>query len=287
MPSSTETSGPKVFLLKNRTVPKDPYHDSFEEAQFNPVFLPLLQHEFVGHAELKEYVESPEFMDRTSAIIITSQRAIEAVNAHLPALGSEVREKLLKKPVYTVGPATSKALIEAGYTDIRGGKDAGNGAVLSEIILKDLDQLPMTGSEQQIVFFTGKTRRDIIPKRLTEAGVNLHERIVYQTSALADIDIRVKQHLVKSLSSENLATESELSQQTPHYKHYLVFFSPAEADSIVETLLSMNDINCYLAAIGPTTKEYLESKGLPPNVVAEKPDATHLLRGIKEHWEAL
>lgn len=296
IPSPHGESLPKVFLLKNKTVPLDPYHESFEEAQFDPVFLPLLQHEYVGHVELKDYLESQEFLYEASALIITSQRAIEAVNAHLPNLDSDALHELLHKPVYTVGPATAKALSEAGYVDIRGGKDAGNGAVLAEIILGDLsrNKLPptTTGEEPSLIFFTGKTRRDIIPKRLTEAGKNLQERIVYQTSALNDIDVRVKQHLVKSLSSDHLANgyciEAELQKQSQaSHRHYLVFFSPAEADGVVETLIGMKEKNCYLAAIGPTTKDYLESKGLPPDVVAEKPDAAHLLRGIMNHQATL
>lgn len=281
---------PKVFLLKNRTVPRDPYHDQFEDASYEPVFLPLLQHEFVAHDELKVYLESSEFLINAAALIITSQRAIEAVNEHLEDLEPKALQKLLNKPVYTVGPATAKALSEAGYKDIRGGRDAGNGAVLAEIILKELvnDKDQMGGPESSLIFFTGKTRRDIIPKRLTQAGVRLQERVVYETFALDDIDVRVKQHLVKTLSSEDQRAVAE-SGAVPiaDDKHYLVFFSPAEADGVVEALLSMKDRNCYLAAIGPTTEDYLEKNGLPPDVVAEKPDAVHLVKGILNHRDSL
>lgn len=284
MTSSKTPSALKVFLLKNQTVPRDPYHEHFSSADFDPVFLPLLQHEFVGHEELKAYLESAEFVSKASALIITSQRAIEAVNAHLQQLDDEPRKNLLAKPVYTVGPATAKALSEAGYTNIRGGSEAGNGAVLAEIILKEL-----VGKEEavELVFFTGKTRRDIIPKRLTEAGVSLQERVVYQTFALNDIDVRVKQHLVKTLSSDDLVHAETATTPPGLEKHYLVFFSPAEADGVVETLLKMKERNCYLAAIGPTTEDYLHKNGLKPDVVALKPDAFHLLKGIEQHRESL
>lgn len=317
--NSTNTSNstlPKVFLLKNRTVPRDDYHDRFSRASYDPIFLPLLQHEYVDHSELKVYMESTDFLTGTSAVIITSQRAIEAVNSHLHELNAEAREIVLSKPVYTVGPATAKALTEAGYRDIRGGQMAGNGKILAEIILKELEEeeekeeekvknsgvveveeevmLQTPTTKPALVFFTGKTRRDIIPKRLIQAGVRLQERVVYQTFALDDIDVRVKQHLVKTLSSENLANSLNEPSGSPipprpsppppsPYKHYLVFFSPAEADGVVETLLGMKDRNCYLAAIGPTTEDYLIKNGLTPDVVAEKPDALHLRIGIMNH----
>lgn len=287
MPSSISDVSkftPSVFLLKNKTVPRDPYLEIFqsEQSPVTPEFLPLLQHEYIDPPALKRVLESQDFIEKSGPIIITSQRAIEAVNTHLNDLHPAALKSLLNKSVYTVGPATYKVLSDAGFTDIRGGNDAGNGAVLAEIILKDLSLRPAQEEDAQplrLVFFTGQTRRDIIPRRLAEAGVNLTEQVVYRTLPLDDIETRVKQRVIESVKAQ---------QGGPQDLHYLVFFSPAETDSLVEALNEMEgEKNCYIVAIGPTTKEFLEKNNLPVDVMAEKPDAVHLLKGIIAHQAAL
>lgn len=286
MPSNTSENTdfkPYVFLLKNKTVPRDPYLETFEseESPVTPEFLPLLQHEYINPPALKTVLESPDFIHNSGPIIITSQRAIEAVNMHLNDLDSLALKSLLNKPVYTVGPATYKVLSEAGFTDIRGGQEAGNGAVLSEIILKDLASTPQQENDEppRLIFFTGQTRRDIIPRRLAEAGVKLTEQVVYRTLPLDDIEIRVKQRVIDSLRKQEGSSQD---------LHYLVFFSPAEAESLVMALNNMKeDRKCHIVAIGPTTKEFLEKNNMFVDVMAEKPDAFHLLKGIVAHQKSL
>lgn len=270
---------PYVFLLKNKTVPRDPYYETFaaQGSAVRPEFLPLLQHEYIDPPGLKQELESTEFMAGSGPIIITSQRAIEAVNQHLPELNLNARDNLLCKPVYTVGPATAKVLKDAGFKDIRGGLEAGNGSVLADIILRDAAELSTQEHSSGMTFFTGETRRDIIPKKLAAAGINLREKVVYRTMPLGDIDVRVRKRVVDSVSSTN-----------GKLWHYLVFFSPAEADPVADALINMKeDRKCHIAAIGPTTREYLEAKNLPVAVMAEKPDAFHLMKGIREHQESL
>jgi uroporphyrinogen-III synthase len=287
MPSNISENSkftPSVFLLKNKTVPRDPYLEIFqsEQSPVTPEFLPLLQHEYIDPPALKKVLESPDFIEKSGPIIITSQRAIEAVNTHLNDLHPAALKSLLNKSVYTVGPATYKVLSDAGFTDIRGGQDAGNGAVLAEIILKDLSSRPAQEDDaqpQRLIFFTGQTRRDIIPRRLAEAGVDLTEQVVYRTLPLDDIETRVKQRVIESVKAR---------QGAPEDLHYLVFFSPAETDSLVEALNEMGEERkCYIVAIGPTTKEFLEKNNLPVDVMAEKPDAFHLLKGIVAHQASL
>ena len=48
--------------------------------------------------------------------------------------------------------------------------DAGNGLILSKIIIDEI------APEEEIVFFTGKIRKDIIPKNLKLANINIMER---------------------------------------------------------------------------------------------------------------
>ncbi|VVT56422.1 uncharacterized protein SAPINGB_P005050 [Magnusiomyces paraingens] len=309
--STTKASVPnrRIYLFKNKTVPKDPYHDLFLEHGFEPVFVPLLRHKFINTDELRMLVQSAEFQNGNSAIIITSQRAIEAVNEVHASVGPEAQQALVSRPVYTVGPASAAALARAGYKDVRGGASAGNGSVLSEIIVRESEERP--GEIGEYVFFTGVTRRDIIPVRLREARLRLAERVVYQTLAIENLEEHVlrliseelehveeeeegengeelEQEVVEEIEEELLEDlkkkaggEGEEGGDRPD--PYYVFFSPAEADPVVEAVRRISEHRAVrVAAIGPTTEEYLEGKRLPARVVARKPDAVHLVAAIEE-----
>lgn len=263
----------KVYLFKNKTIPQDPYHDLFHSKSFEPIFVPLLRHEFINSDDTASFVESKDFQEGRNALIITSQRAIEALNDQFPALSKAAQEALLTKPIYTVGPASAEALKRAGYKDIRGGAKAGNGAILSDIIIHDQSSLNDDGqsSFESCVFFTGVTRRDIIPVKLTKAGIALKEIVVYRTYAVENLDSSIQEFY------ETEKTNSESAVLTPYY----VFFSPSEADKAVEAVRKLALTNpIKIAAIGPTTEKYLTEKGIEPNVVARKPDPTHLVEGI-------
>ncbi|KAG7692958.1 hypothetical protein KL933_004109 [Ogataea haglerorum] len=130
----------RIILLKNKTVPTDPYDELFSQAQYEPVFLPLLKHSPINEKEVKEFLKSDLYLNEYQALIVTSQRCIETLAKLLQELRHEKFERLdqiLSKPSYTVGPTTSQYLENLGFTDVRGGKDAGNGSILSDIIIGD------------------------------------------------------------------------------------------------------------------------------------------------------
>lgn len=303
----------KVYLFKNKTVPQDPYHDLFKTKGFDPIFVPLLRHEFINTQELGEYLESsPHFQNKKVAIIITSQRAIEALNEHLPRLSLKSKSILLKKPIYTVGPASAAALKKHGYTDIRGGENAGNGQLLAEIILKeqqenqkadrdtdrnrDINGSGDNNNDKQLVdyfvFFTGVTRRDIIPTMLRNANIKIEERVVYKTMAIQNMIDHINDYICdnKGQQQQLEIIKGEEEEENPKKRiitttttvtPYYVFFSPAEADPVVEAVRSLSQKQSVrIAAIGPTTESYLLDKGMKPRVVASKPDAIHLVKEI-------
>jgi uroporphyrinogen-III synthase len=164
-------------------------------------------------------------------------------------------------PTYTVGPATAKILTDAGYKDVRGGINAGNGKVLADIILEEKKYYGFS----DYVFFTGEVRRDIIPQNIREtSGAQLIEKVVYKTTELADC---AKRFLI-----------SIADIQTP----WIVFFSPSSANAIIQ-ILNNKPRNCFrLAAIGPTTFAYLEKNGFTPDAVADKPNPESLLKVISK-----
>src|ERR1700712_921867 len=78
-----------VLLLKTKSIPHDGYQeyfDSTENGDYQPIFVPVLQHQ-VRHEALKaikDLIKSVAFKDTTitkrryGGIIFTSQRAVEA-----------------------------------------------------------------------------------------------------------------------------------------------------------------------------------------------------------------
>ncbi|KAI5952860.1 HEM4 [Candida jiufengensis] len=255
----------KVILLKNPSTPKDPYNDLFQsQSNYNPVFIPLLSH---THSPEKEttikYLQSYEFLNDISIFIITSQRAVEMLGECISELSSEIKHKIFEKIGYTVGPATYKILKEIGFTNVRGGIDAGNGLKLSEIIINEISK------STNIVFFTGEIRKDIIPRKLIESGyLNFKEYVMYKTEEQPKI------------------IDNFIEQFSTSSNGWIVFFSPQGTSKIIEYLKIKEKEekifqNWKLASIGPTTEEYLiQEHGLVPKVIAKKPDAFNLVDGI-------
>lgn len=252
-----------VVFLKNATVPFDPYQEIFDKHNHDSHFVPLLTHNPINHPLIIEFLTSNEFLLDYKGLIITSQRCIESLDIVLSQIqDKDILDNILNKPAYTVGPATSDVLSRLGFNDIRGGISAGNGSILSDIIIND--DLFKNGSTK-ILFLTGETRKDIIPRKLLAAGFALKELVAYRTDVMGDVVERY------SLLYESL-------KDIP-YEKWIVFFSPQGTEYITSHLLK-NKSEFKIASIGPTTEEYLIGKGIVPDFVAKKPNATSLLEGI-------
>jgi len=257
-----------IVLFKNRTTPRDPYAAEFEANGFRPIFVPLLKHTAINEDIILTFLKSHEFINDYKALIITSQRCIETLDTIIKKLQIENFSGLndiLRKPSYTVGPATSCVLKRLGFKDIRGGKKAGNGKILSDIIIND--DLFSNSTSRKILFLTGKIRKDIIPRKLQNAHFQLKELVSYRTEPYDDIKIRYQEAL-------NSLDENE--------ENWLVFFSPQGTNVIINHLLREPNPQYNLATIGPTTASFLQNKGVKLDVVSEKPNATMLYRSIAE-----
>lgn len=256
-PMSSEVNR-RILLLKNKTTPRDPYHDVFTDAGFEPTFIPLLKHGHVDREKSIEYFTGEEFL-LIPVFIITSQRAVECLNECLEHVSLEIKTVIHEKTVYTVGPATTEVLREAGFTNIKGGSDAGNGSVLSDIIIKDVQE----GGPSKMIFLTGEIRKDIIPRKLKQAKIDLIEKVIYKTEPRDDI--------VSNFHSSSKDVR------------WVVFFSPQGTVPIVEHLQGAERSSAmgpFVASIGPTTEEYLQSYSIGIDAVASKPEAKSLLAAI-------
>jgi uroporphyrinogen-III synthase len=89
---------PRAILLKTRNTPEDPYDTAFRsKTPFIPVFIPVLQHAKVNAPELRNILQNDP-QNHYTALIITSQRAVEALNDAMSSLtGTHTRETTLFK----------------------------------------------------------------------------------------------------------------------------------------------------------------------------------------------
>lgn len=261
-----------ILLLKNKTVPKDPYEEIFKQHNHNVVFLPLLKHSHMNHSTIINFITSNEFLYNYRAFIITSQRCIESLDVIIRKLKNEEFSELdliLNKPSYTVGPATYDVLSKLGFTDIRGGEEAGNGSILSDMIIHD-ELFNCEDEEKKVLFLTGEIRKDIIPRKLKSQNFQFKELVSYRTEPLDDIVDRYLE------INQNFFTMNKENGN----ENWIIFFSPQGTEKIVTHIKENKECNLKIGSIGPTTEEYLLGNGLKPRVVSKKPNASSLLESI-------
>ncbi|GCE98128.1 hypothetical protein ZYGM_001696 [Zygosaccharomyces mellis] len=245
----------RAILLKNKTAQQDKYELEFQSNGFEPIFIPLLSHTHVPH-ELLKLLKDDDYLEQLQDIIVTSQRTVECLyESVLPHLNVLARQAFQRKTVYAVGPSTKDFLERIGFEHVKGGADAGNGSILSDIISSEYHEQCKTSIPLLLV---GEIRKDIIPKKLLNNGIQVREVVTYRTENLPDNLTRFRESVGKS--------------------SWVVFFSPQGTEEIIEFI--KGDSNHKVASIGPTTKEFLQKKGLEPDVVSVKPDGWNLVNAI-------
>ncbi|RPA85231.1 tetrapyrrole biosynthesis, uroporphyrinogen III synthase [Ascobolus immersus RN42] len=295
----SETSLPvPLVLLKTKSVPKDPYEEYFSELpgyDFTPIFVPVMNHEMVNLDQVEalirggnvrslhgnEIAEAKDEPNHYGGIIITSQRAVEALGAVLARLRADcdVQTFLDTTIVYVVGPATGKAVTELGFRPANVlGSDCGSGAFLAPFILETLEVSRASGRRRRLLFLTGETRSDVIPSVLDGGDlkeidrVELHEIVVYKTEKADAFDGEFRS-IIEKLESDG------------HPRCWVVVFSAMACKEVIEQRrrLENGPMKVLLATIGPTTGDYVRRTfNMEPDVVAPKPSPTGLWEGIKK-----
>lgn len=248
-----------VLLLKTKTTPTDPYENILKREDIKHSFIPLLTHKHIPEKCINLFKEE---IDNIDYLIITSQRAVEALEQSiLPALSESIINKILNKPIFTVGPATADFLKRIGFNDIKGGINAGNGSILSDLIIEQPDEKYKTNKKG--MFLVGEIRKDVIPRKLIPKGYDLTEVEVYATKAMENIKERF---------------DAKMDQDNEDIVNYVVFFSPQGTDDIIKSDFS----NSVVISIGPTTKDYLEKNHINVKGVCQKPNADSLIELLNE-----
>ncbi|KUJ14841.1 uroporphyrinogen-III synthase [Mollisia scopiformis] len=303
----TMTTRIPILLLKTRSSPTDGYEDQFSTPQhgltFSPTFVPVLEHQLLddGMNTFRNLLERKEIGEgqgkKYGGLIFTSQRAVEAF-AQLVAEGRlndpSYPHLAPSTPIYTVGPATSRALSalstpSSPLTIL--GQETGNGEALAQYILSHYpsDSKSKFKSRLPLLFLVGEQRRDIIPKTLSSPSLEASNRIavdeitIYGTGIMASFERDFKAVLKRT---ENVG------------RRWVVVFSPTGCEAMLRALGCLGDARgkaggerdgkTFVASIGPTTRDFLRAEfGFEVDVCAERPSPEGVLEGIWGFMEGL
>jgi uroporphyrinogen-III synthase len=295
-----------VFLLKTKSLPTDAYEDLFSTPQdgfhFKPKFIPVLQHRCDDNGMksverlLRERKINGNEPGGYGGLIFTSQRAVEAFAQIVEQNSAGGEDKswphLQDIPVYSVGPATTRALraIPQSPPLCIFGEHTGNGDALAHFILEHYGQWYRHRLvKPPLLFLVGEQRRDVIPKTLmdnalpTDARLEVTETVVYGTGVIA------------SFPSD---LERALSETDDRPTRWIVVFSPTGCDSMLRGVGFIFDektgkpfkgadkartagVVTYIATIGPTTRDYLtRTFGIEPDVCALTPSPEGIWQAI-------
>lgn len=160
-------------------------------------------------------------LTQSATVVFTSSNAVKSVARFLNGTRPDWK-------IYCLSTATKDAVVEVfGQQPIVGTAD--DGTELAQLIVA-------AASVDNVVFFCGNLRRNIIPETLAQAGKNVQEILAYHTVA------------------------------TPQVIHQtyngVVFFSPSAVDSFFSVNTIPKETICY--AIGKTTADKIK-KAAPQN----------------------
>jgi len=239
---STPTDSTLVCLLRSPTGPNDSYEATLAAAGFRVLHLPVLSFTFVQHERLQAFLDQPSAF---GGLVCSSPRAVEALaRAEISVAPWAV------KRTYAVGPATAAALSDLGLTPAS--PPAGTAEALAEQIIAD------PPSPLPLLFPCGNRRREVLPARLTAAGVAWQELIVYETDVRTDVQ-----------------WPSDAADPA-----WFVSFSPSGIPAL-QALLRQKP-NARVAAIGSTTAEAIQEAGCVVDRTAATPSPKGVLAALHQ-----
>ncbi|PYI21380.1 tetrapyrrole biosynthesis, uroporphyrinogen III synthase [Aspergillus violaceofuscus CBS 115571] len=284
-----------ILLLKTRSTPHDGYDDFFTSQNYNPAFIPVLEHHFhrPNLQRVHDLLVSGGFSaghpaQQYGGIIFTSQRAVEGFAQVLEGIDDPKELTPLTLPLYTVGPATHRSLSTLTTTYLPHatlhGQDTGTGEVLAQFILSHYPAYPYSTStstststadphhhhhqtphaRKPLLFLVGETRRDIIPKTLMDATLRpdaripVDELVVYETGVMAGF--------------EDAFGERVRALQTQHEPVWTVVFSPTGCEAMVRVLENVDAASSSSSSSLSVLGGGLGARGEPPE---ERPEANN------------
>jgi uroporphyrinogen-III synthase len=195
--------------------------------------IPFIDTEPVVDIDVQQEVEQIALQYAT--VVFTSMNAVESV---ITMLDQQVPEW----NIYCMGNTTAQLIREYfGEQAITG--TGNNAADLAEAIVE-------ADETDEVVFFCGDQRRDELPAKLIEAGIDINEVVVYRTIPL----------------------HKKIEQEY----HAILFFSPSAVDSYFK--LNKVADHTVLFAIGQTTAAAIKRYSNNKTITATTPGKDELVR---------
>ncbi|POY72892.1 hypothetical protein BMF94_4053 [Rhodotorula taiwanensis] len=272
--------------------------------------LPILETTYCNQDQLERAVEAVHAASGAEydGVVLTSARSVQAYCAAQSALADARKTPLLPPsiPYFVVGHPTCTALRGAPCPPtedrVLGADAGGTGERLAEYIVQhfqDHDERRVTshnarnGSGERprrprLLYLTGDKNRDTIPRRLSDAGIDLVPLQVYSTCRCTDFERRLGQVLDRIRAPPDRDIQGEEAHAGATVEEvWFALFSPSGAS---ECLAEMHKRGLFgdaaatsrirFAAIGPVTEQFLLDQGLPVDAVASKPEPEALLSAV-------
>jgi uroporphyrinogen-III synthase len=221
-----------ISILCTRPV-KQTLVDEAAEHGIRLQVVPFIDTEAVQDIDVQQEVEQIALQYAT--VVFTSMNAVESVITMLD-------EQVPEWNIYCMGNTTAEII--RNYFGEQSITDTGNSAAdLADAIIE-------SGETDEVVFFCGDQRRDELPEKLAEAGIDVNEVVVYKTIPL----------------------HKKIEQEY----HVILFFSPSAVDSYFK--LNKVAEHTVLFAIGQTTAAAIKKYSNNKTITANAPGKDELVR---------
>jgi uroporphyrinogen-III synthase len=194
-------------------------------------------------------------LERYDAVAFTSPRSARAFVDRVVASGKPIASGSPLGPgIWAAGTGTAAPLSELPWpVHAPDGRRIGSLGAAGALARAMLD----AGIRGPVLFPCGEIRRDELPARLREEGIEVEEVVCYRSV---------------------LAGEGE-ARQAVQRGQVVVVASPSVADLLARSCPS--DSRPALLAVGPTTAAAARASGWPPAGVAARPTAEALAAGVR------
>jgi len=202
---------------------------------------PIISHS--KYTEIWPWINDP----RERAVVFTSQHAVDSVDRYLH--GGDAFYQPDHWQIFSLNGATQERM---------GGVFAEDQVVETAPYAAELAaKIIANGRFKQVVFFCGNQRMDTIPTLLKQAGIEVIEIVVYETSA-----------------SPGVVTDT---------LDAILFFSPSGVESFFSANTLQAGTTCF--AIGTTTAAAIEKHTDNKVISSEKPTQEAMLEAVWHHLQ--
>ncbi|GAA5920103.1 hypothetical protein JCM1841_004098 [Sporobolomyces salmonicolor] len=258
--------------------------------------LPILDTGFVNLPQLAQAIQHVHAARHYAGVIMTSARSAEAWSLARGLLPAEP-PACSSLPFFVVGLNTRTALLRSpsppAPSSVHGASTTGTGDLLARYILSHRPLLPTPSLNRPLLYLTGDKNRDTLPRLLKEGGVETRPLQVYETTKRDGFDEALEARL-----------RSIREQADPGGRIWIALFSPSGAEASLASLRRLGLLpappspaspgaeasdhsfpsvapRVRLAAIGPTTRDYLVHEvGVAVHAVARRPEAGELVGAV-------